>query len=387
MQREVLSYPGLVSHTAGVADVPEPNDQPPPHRPGQGGSEQAAEGARPGGVPGGHATRPSGDGSWPPQDGIGAAAPGAPDGTTGPRWTRAAPPGAPWPKPGNEPPAWTRPGSGSPPGWTEPGQVASPPTPEWAGPFGSLGPPEPGERRTLPTRKPPPPPTAGRRVLATELALVLLLAFAPGLLGLLVLATSGHGQPASIDQLGPAIGAAVFSTFLAWTPVLVLGYMLVRNGEGFAAIGLGRFHRWDAGTGVALWVGSWVLVFVLSIVFSHLGSNDVDFLPKALPLWFRVANALTTAVTAGITEEVVVRGYAQTRLEQLRAPTAVILLLPTGLWALLHLYQGVGPAVIILCLGLAYAVFFQRTRRLWPLVIAHGAFDLTQLVLILLTRG
>ena len=328
MLRKVLSYPGRVSYTAGVADVPEPNDQPPPHRPGQRGSEQAAGGARLGGVPDRPAARPSGDGSRTP-----------------------------------------------------------PPTPEWTGPFGGLRPPEPGERPPRPTRQPPPPPTAGRRVLATELALVLLLTFAPGLLGLLLLATSGHSQPASIDRLGPAIGASIFDTFLSWTPVLVLGYMLVRSGEGFAAIGLGRFQRWDASAGVALSVGSWVLVFVLSIVFSHLGSRDVDFLPKALPLWFRVVDALTIAVTAGITEEVVVRGYAQTRLEQLRAPTAVILLLPTGLWALLHLYQGVGPAVIILCLGLVYAVFFNRTRRLWPLVVAHGAFDLTQLVLILLTRG
>jgi membrane protease YdiL (CAAX protease family) len=216
--------------------------------------------------------------------------------------------------------------------------------------------------------------------------MVLLLAFAPGLLGLLLLATSGDNQSTSIDELGPAIGVSLFDMFLSWTPVLVVAYRLRRSGEGFAAIGLRRFDGRDAGTGIALSVGSWVLVFVLSIVFSHLGSREVDFLPKALPLWFRVIDALTIAFTAGITEEVVVRGYAQTRLEQLRAPTALILLLPTSLWALLHLYEGVGPMVIILCLGLAYAVYFQLTRRLWPLVIAHAVFDLTQLILILLTR-
>jgi hypothetical protein len=61
------------------------------------------------------------------------------------------------------------------------------------------------------------------------------------------------------------------------------------------------------------------------------------------------------AVTAGVTEEIVVRGYAQTRLEQLRAPTAVILLLPTALWGVLHVYQGVGAALTIFGLGLMYA--------------------------------
>jgi membrane protease YdiL (CAAX protease family) len=89
------------------------------------------------------------------------------------------------------------------------------------------------------------------------------------------------------------------------------------------------------------------------------------------------------AVTAGFTEEVVVRGYAQTRLEQLRAPTAAIILLPTALWAVLHVYQGLGAALTIFCLGLLYAWYYQRTRRLWPLILAHGLFNMTQLVFIL----
>jgi membrane protease YdiL (CAAX protease family) len=33
-----------------------------------------------------------------------------------------------------------------------------------------------------------------------------------------------------------------------------------------------------------------------------------------------------------------------------------------------------------------YAWYFQRTRRLWPLILAHILFDLTQLILILTGR-
>ena len=383
MQPRVLSYIGArFLSSAGESHVPERNDQPAPYRPGQRGSEQGTGGAQ-GGGPDGGTGRPGEGGQEAPQ----RWTPGtSPDGS-GTSWTQAAPPDAPWPEPSGGQPAWTRPGSGSPPGWTEPGPAPPPPQPEWTRPFTGLRSQEPGDgEKPRSPRIPPPAPTAGRRVLGAELGLVLLLAFAPGLLGLLLLASSGNGQPVSIDELGPAIGASIFDTFLSWTPVLVLGYILVRSGEGFAAIGLRRFDSRDAGSGIVLSIGSWILVFVLSIVFSHLGSNDVDFLPKALPLWFRVVDALLIAFTAGITEEVVVRGYAQTRLEQLRAPTAVILLLPTGLWALLHLYEGVGPAVTILCLGLAYALYFHVTRRLWPLVIAHAVFDLTQLILILTTR-
>jgi membrane protease YdiL (CAAX protease family) len=135
--------------------------------------------------------------------------------------------------------------------------------------------------------------------------------------------------------------------------------------------------------GAILWVASFLLVLVLAQLFSRFGQREVDFLPEGLPLWFRLVQALGIAVTAGFTEEVVVRGYAQTRLEQLRAPTAAILLVPTAIWGVLHVYQGLGAALTIFGLGLLYAWYYQWTRRLWPLVLAHGLFNMTQLVFIL----
>ena len=89
------------------------------------------------------------------------------------------------------------------------------------------------------------------------------------------------------------------------------------------------------------------------------------------------------AVTAGVTEEIVVRGYAQTRLEQLRVSTAgdpAAADRPVGRAPRL---PGLGAALTIFGLGLMYAWYFQRTRRLWPLILAHVLFDMTQLVFIL----
>src|SRR5829696_8677200 len=183
------------------------------------------------------------------------------------------------------------------------------------GPYGTA-PPELGGPR--PARTPVPPPPGSPRMLRLELGLVLLLAFSPGILGLLLIALGPQGSAEVVAQLVP-----------------------------------------------------------------FFGQREVDFLPEALPLWFRAVQALAIAVTAGVTEEIVVRGYAQTRLEQLGVPTAVILVLPTALWGVLHVYQGVGAALTIFGLGLMYAWYFQRTRRLWPLILAHILFDLTQLVLIL----
>ncbi len=233
-----------------------------------------------------------------------------------------------------------------------------------------------------------PSPPASPHVLWLELGLVLLLAFAPGILSLLLASIGDAGDNSTADQLLPAIVSGFFTLFLSWSPVLLISYLLVRSGEGRRGIGLGRFEpRADGLVGLGLWIASFVLVLILARVFEPLGQNEVDFLPNELPLWFRIVEAFVIAITAGVTEEVVVRGYAQTRLEQLKAPTAVILVLPTALWGLLHLYEGAGPALTIFCLGMLYAWYYHKTRRLWPLIIAHALFDLTQLTLLLSQPG
>jgi uncharacterized protein len=291
------------------------------------------------------------------------------------------PPGQqPWPRTPAQPPAWDPgwgPAWGPPPDTTPPGAGAAPP--QTAQPGAPYGP--PSERP--PARNPLPRPAGTPRMLRLELGLVLLLAFSPGILGLLLLALGPQGTAPTETQVLPSLVSLLFELFLSWTPVLVVGFLLARNREGWAGIGLTRFRAGDLGMGAVLWVASFILVLVLAQLFQYFGQREVDFLPEGLPLWFRSLQAVLIAVTAGVTEEIVVRGYAQTRLEQLRAPTAVIILLPTALWGVLHVYQGAGAALTIFGLGLMYAWYFQRTRRLWPLILAHVLFDATQLVFIL----
>jgi membrane protease YdiL (CAAX protease family) len=297
-----------------------------------------------------------------------------------------ADPTDPPPPPAQQPWGWTaaEPPAGGPP----------PPPPPWVGPapprtmppgppyWGQ--PPVSGDQR--PSRNPVPTPAASPRMLRLELGLVLVLAFAPSVLGLLFLALGPQGTAPAQTQVLPSLISIVIELFLSWSPVLVIGFLLARNREGWAGIGLTRFSAGDLGMGAVLWVASFILVLVLAQLFQYFGQREVDFLPEGLPLWFRALQAVLIAVTAGVTEEIVVRGYAQTRLEQLRAPAAVILLVPTALWAVLHVYQGLGAGLTIFGLGLMYAWYFQRTRRLWPLILAHILFDMTQLVLILTGR-
>ena len=291
------------------------------------------------------------------------------------------PPGQqPWPRTPAEPPAGAPPPGTPPPGaWSQPQTVpfGVPVEGPYRVPPGQAGPPGP------PGRNPVPPPPGPPRLLRKELGLILLLAFAPSLLGLLFLALGAAATGETEAEVAPSLIGIVIDLFISWSPVLVIGYLLARSREGWPGIGLTRFRGGDLAVGLILWVASFILVLVLAQLFQYFGTREVDFLSENLPLWFRSLQAVLIAVTAGVTEEIVVRGYAQTRLEQLRASTAAILLLPTVLWAALHVYQGLGAALTIFGLGLMYAWYFQRTRRLWPLILAHVLFDMTQLVFIL----
>jgi membrane protease YdiL (CAAX protease family) len=52
-----------------------------------------------------------------------------------------------------------------------------------------------------------------------------------------------------------------------------------------------------------------------------------------------------------------------------------------GIWAtgairfLCHVYQGTWVAIQVAAMGLAFGYGYARTRRLWPFIIAHAAYD------------
>ena len=40
-----------------------------------------------------------------------------------------------------------------------------------------------------------------------------------------------------------------------------------------------------------------------------------------------------------------------------------------------HTYQGIGPGLANLAMGLVFGEFYRRTRRTMPLVVAHTLID------------
>ncbi|MFI6100689.1 CPBP family intramembrane glutamic endopeptidase [Lentzea sp. NPDC051213] len=128
--------------------------------------------------------------------------------------------------------------------------------------------------------------------------------------------------------------------------------------------------------GLAFYFAAWALGLNLAVQPSTLDNA----------WWMSVALILAAAGNAWA-EEVLVVGYLITRLNQLGWRQYTALLAAAVLRGSYHLYQGFGGFVGNLVMGLVFGFYWQRTKRLWPLVIAHTILDVVAFIGYTTLRG
>lgn len=102
----------------------------------------------------------------------------------------------------------------------------------------------------------------------------------------------------------------------------------------------------------------------------------VEVVPAALgEHWWTVPVLLLQALKNGLVEEVVVVGYLVQRLERLGWSGRRIVVVSALVRGAYHTYQGVGPGLANVVMGLVFAQFYRRTRRTAPLIVAHTVID------------
>ena len=97
--------------------------------------------------------------------------------------------------------------------------------------------------------------------------------------------------------------------------------------------------------------------------------------------------SLVVMLAAGFGEETVARGYLFERLGKLlghRVGAKIkIVLLSSGLFAGAHYFdQGVPGVEQAAITGMVFGTIFAITGRIFPLMLAHAAFDLTAVAMI-----
>ena len=171
-----------------------------------------------------------------------------------------------------------------------------------------------------------------------------------------------------IAWLDLALQLCSAGVLLAWGALA----LFLLAGDGVRA-GRPRWSDLGWGAGLAAIIGLpglGLYVFAvqtgLSKVVVPTGMTHPEIEIPVLLLW-SLANAFG--------EEVVVVMWLMTRLRGLGWRLSAILAASSLLRGSYHLYQGISAGFGNIVMGLVYGLFYARTGRIWPLVIAHFLID------------
>lgn len=169
---------------------------------------------------------------------------------------------------------------------------------------------------------------------------------------------------------------------LALVPVALALYLLSANGRSAVRrIGLDATRPWrDLGVGAGLAALIGIPGLGLYAVGRALGIT-VEVQASALDAaWWTIPVLLLAAIQNALLEEVVAVGYLMERLRDLRWRAPAIVVTSALLRGSYHLYQGWGPFFGNVVMGLVFAEYYRRRRRVMPLVVAHTIMDLVVFV-------
>jgi membrane protease YdiL (CAAX protease family) len=158
-------------------------------------------------------------------------------------------------------------------------------------------------------------------------------------------------------------------------PFLALVLLLASPGGRGLGIGLDRLRGREVlqGAGFCALIGLPGLGLIW--LGRQLGFNAQIQAVSFPDVWFRVPVLLLDAFQNGAAEEIVVAAFLLTRLRQLGWSNQRALVTESVLRGSYHLYQGYGGFAGNFVMGLIFGWWFQRTRRVVPLVIAHFLLD------------
>jgi membrane protease YdiL (CAAX protease family) len=157
----------------------------------------------------------------------------------------------------------------------------------------------------------------------------------------------------------------------------------------WSAIGLARPRSWPAVLALGAGFGIALKLVLKAVVLPLLGADPINHAYHYLA--GNTAAALLAIpmmiVYAGLGEEIYFRGFLFERLGALigqRPAAKALTVIATAVFfgSLHYPDQGLAGAEQATIVGLLYGAIYARTGRLWLLISAHAAFDLTALAII-----
>lgn len=188
--------------------------------------------------------------------------------------------------------------------------------------------------------------------------------------------------PGAVGLFDPLFDAPTWrlltSNLLKWVAVgVVVAAVAYGEERPLASIGIARPNRRDLAVGVATLFALLVANVAGQALVAGLGL-EVRSDEVLLRWWEQVPLAVlvTVPITAGVTEEVLFRGAAIERLEELTGSTLAGAVLPAVVFVGLHVPTwGLGDAVVQAGLTAVLTLVYLHERRLAPVVFAHVGLD------------
>jgi membrane protease YdiL (CAAX protease family) len=183
---------------------------------------------------------------------------------------------------------------------------------------------------------------------------------------------------------------------LPLVPVLLAIYLMNRLHRPAPDVSAGRFIGFDrtrpgrdAVHGLALAALIGIPGLGLYLLAKAIGINTQVAAANLADVWWSAPVLVLAAIENAALEEVIMVGYLFTRWRQIGWSWPVVLGASALLRGTYHLYQGFGGFVGNLAMGLILGLFFLRSRRVMPLVVAHTLLDVVAFVgyMVLKARG
>jgi membrane protease YdiL (CAAX protease family) len=161
--------------------------------------------------------------------------------------------------------------------------------------------------------------------------------------------------------------------------LLLLAYVLSRRNLGLRDLGL-RWSIRDVVPSIVVTVLAVLSYFAGAVILQALHYEMYGVIsrgPKASQFFSSPTIwALPFTLLNPFFEELIVRAYVMTEIKELTGSTTKAIAFSVLLQASYHLYYGWLGAITLAFLFMVFAIYYSRSRRALPIIVAHAIFDL-----------
>ncbi len=166
--------------------------------------------------------------------------------------------------------------------------------------------------------------------------------------------------------------------------LLVLWYVIRQQGRTWRDLGW-NFRVGDVPSGIGLLILAsltrWMVWIPMQIFYRSYSGHFVE--PTSLNSAFGFgisALSVTFILLNPFFEELIVRAYTMSEVIRLGGSGWLAVFISVALQMSYHLYQGAARAFDIAIIFAVFSIYYVRTRRVMPLILAHLGYDLHALL-------